>query len=205
MTCTPAHQKSQALSRDTRMLAGRRQMHSMSYFERVTGRLTVFSSQQGKKQSYTSCSVRELIYPIRCSGFSFKAHWKQRLFVLFPVGSRRFVSIHKLCLWQTKEKSIYNTTGASPVEHECTACPSSGCFHRSHQSLPSHSHNCEVGCEACSRGSLNLLIKIRMFIFLKTEFRGIETLSVSNWLQLSSSLPPADLTRVQLTLQSFHS
>lgn len=183
-------------------------MHSMSYFERVTGRQTdrqtVFSSQQGKKQSCTGCSVRELSYLIRCSGFSFKAHWKQRIFVLFPIGSRGLVSIHKLCLWQTKEKSIHNTTGASPVEHEHTAYPSRGCSHRSYRSLPSHSHSCEVGCEACSRRSLNPLIKIFLF-FLKTEFRGKETLSVSKWLQLSSSLLLTDLTCVQLTLQSFHS
>lgn len=77
-------------------------MRSLSYFERVTGRQTdrqtVFSSQQDKKQSGTGCSVRDLSYLIRCSGFSFKAHWKQRIFVLFPVGSRGLVSIHKLCL-----------------------------------------------------------------------------------------------------------
>lgn len=182
-------------------------MHFMSYFERVTGRQTdkLFSSQQGKKQSCTGCSVRDLSYLIRCSGFSFKAHWKQRIFVLFPVGSRGLVSIHKLCLWQTKERSIHNTTGVSPVEHERTACPSSGCSHRSHRSLPSHSHTCQVGCEACSRGSLNPLIKIRMFLFLKAEFRGKGTLSASKWLQLSPSLLLTDLTRVQLTLQSFHS
>lgn len=191
------------------MLACRRQIPSMYYFERVTGRQTdiqmVFSSQQGKKQSCTGCSVREPSYLIRCSGFSFKAHWKQRIFVLFPVGSRGLVSIRNLCLWQTKEKSIHNMTGASAVEHERVVCPSSGCFRRSHRSLPSHSHNCKVGSEACSRGSLNLLIKIRVFIFFKAEFRGKETLSVSKWLQLPSSLPLADLTCVQLTLQSFHS
>lgn len=78
------------------------------------------------------CMVKELRSRlIRHTGFSFNTHWKQTIFVLFPVGIRGLVLIHKLCLWQTKEKSIYSIAGVSPVEYENTVNPSRGCFCRS--------------------------------------------------------------------------
>lgn len=76
MVCTAAHHKSQALARDTRQETD---AFYVLFWEghRQTDRQTVFSSQQDKKQSCTGCSVRELSYLTRCSGFSFKAHWNK--------------------------------------------------------------------------------------------------------------------------------
>lgn len=81
--------------------AGGRCTLTSHFCEGVTGRQTDSVQQSGKVRNNAAWAavVRELrSYLIKHSGFSFKAHWKQMIFVLSPVGIRGLVPTQKLCL-----------------------------------------------------------------------------------------------------------